>query len=513
MYFGTSTISVQNGFNASLIKVEVSDNGPGVGIEIVGMAGASLQESKSRILTASRHLIIGIPKRKVIVNLLPASEKKTGSTYDLAIFAGMLGMFFSVGSAIADYMFYGEIAFSGDLCPVNGCLSAALKAKEAKCRALFVPAANAREAAVVEGITVYGVANLTELVHHLFGERELAPVKPYDIGSDENAFSDFGGNDFRYVKGHYEAKKAIEVAVAGFHNVLMLGSAGTGKSMLAKCIPSIMPRMTFTEMLEVTQIHSIAGTLDRDSPIMKTRPFRNISHNSTMVSLQGGQNRPGEISLAHRGVLFMDELPEFSESVIDSLRVPLETGVAVVSRAAMKCEYPCNFMLVAAMNPCKCGNYGSRNRPCTCTANMVRRYLGKLSRPFLDRIDIQIEVPQIPYEMMAKKSKTQTSFEMRQRVIRARQIQEERFKGTRIHFNSQITPEYIDDLCRVSSSARDLIGQLFQKLNISSRAHDKIIKLARTIADLSEKDDVDVACVAEAVRYHTLERKYWDRQV
>lgn len=500
-----------NGLQGFCIQAE-ADVSPGIPAwEMVGLPDVAVRESKERIRSAVKHAGFQIPGKRIVVNLAPAGVKKEGAYLDLPIALGILASTEQIWIPESENSaFFGELSLDGRLRPVLGALPMAITAYQNGMRRIFLPEENAREAAVVSGIEVYGVDSLERLIRHLTGEEKLLPavvdVDELFHRAAETAL------DFAEVKGQKNAKRALEVAAAGGHNLLLIGPPGSGKTMLAQRIPSILPDLTFEEALEVTKVHSIAGKLQKDQPMVLRRPFRSPHHTVSAVGLTGGGTnpRPGEVSLAHHGVLFLDELPEFHKEALEILRQPLEDGTVTITRASGTYAYPCNMMLVASMNPCPCGYYGDKTHPCGCSPTQIKRYLSKVSGPLLDRIDLHIEVPAVPYEELERrKEETEPSAKIKERVNRARALQTKRYRGRGIYSNSQLTPGMLEEFCGLRPDGAALLKQAFESLGLSARAHSRILKVARTIADLAGSELIEAAHLAEAIQYRSLDRKFW----
>ena len=492
------------------VDIEIDINAGLPKVEIIGLPDAAIKESAERVTSSIKNSGYHFPVKRVIVNLAPADTKKEGSLFDLPIAVGILvasGQVFS--ATYKDYVILGELSLDGVLRPINGLIAILISGLQQGYKKFIIPAENAAEASYIQGIEAYCARNLKEVCEFLGGEAELAPV-PYRTFSEamKNERYDL---DFSDVKGQRTAKRAMEIAVAGGHNILLIGPPGAGKSMLAKCVTGIMPDLTFEEAIEVTKVYSIAGLLDEKKGIVTQRPFRTPHHTATIPALVGGGHKakPGEVSLANAGVLFLDEVPEYKRQALETLRQPLEDGEITVTRVQQTIKYPANFMLIGSMNPCPCGNFGSKKQICTCTPQAIRRYLNRLSGPLLDRIDIQVEVDSVEFSDLRSQAEEESSAVVKQRVMRAREIQRERFSKKTIFTNSDMNNRLIKQYCKIPTEAEEMMETAFRKLALSARASFRILKVARTIADLEGKKDIETAHVAEAIQYRSLDRKYF----
>ena len=496
-----------NGLNATVITIEVNKT-RGVLLHLTGLPDNAVRESRDRIAAALDNNGYRFPIADITINMAPADIRKEGSGYDLPIAVAILACDAKVNyEHLSDYMMVGELGLDGRLQPIKGALPIAIRARAEKFKGLIVPKANIREAAVVNNINVYGMENISEVINFLNGhEAQPEIIDTRKIFYEQQSTFDF---DFADVKGQYAVKRAMEVAAAGGHNMIMVGPPGSGKSMMAKRLPSILPPLSLSESLETTQIHSVAGKLSRDTSLISQRPFRSPHHTISQVALVGGGTnpQPGEISLAHNGVLFCDELPEFNRSVLEVLRQPLEDRKITISRAKYTIEYPCSFMFVASMNPCPCGYYGDATHTCICTPNQIHRYM---SGPLLDRIDIQCEIQPVTFKELSQMQPGEPSAAIRERVIAARKIQEERYKGYKgIYCNAQMTERMLHDFAQPDEKSLDTLRLAMEKLKLSARAYGRILKVARTIADLAGSAQVQLPHIAEAIGYRNLDRGDW----
>jgi len=498
------------GLDGYIIDVETDVRNGMTICDVVGLGDTAVKEATIRVKTAIKNTGFKFPETRITINLAPANIKKEGSAFDLSLAIGILAASDQIyNEELEKYMFVGELSLDGEIRPVNGILPIAICAHQNGFHNLILPFENANEAAVVKGLNIISAKNIIEVVEHLNNVKKIEPHY-IDIDSLFNKKIDHE-LDFADVKGQENVKRALEVAAAGAHNCFMIGSPGCGKTMLAKRLPTILPVLTFEEALEVTKIHSIAGLLPAKTSLITSRPFRSPHHTMSDISLIGGGKypKPGEISLAHFGVLFLDELPEFSKDAIEVLRQPLEDGIVTISRVAATLSYPAKTTLICAANPCKCGNFLEASKSCSCNSKQIKQYLGKLSGPLLDRIDIHIEVSSVKYKDLESIKEEEKSSSIRERVNKARQIQLERYKGTKIYSNSQLTPSMINKFCKIDEKGKLLLKDSFEKLGLSARAHSRIIKVARTIADIDGSEDIKINHLAEAIQYRSLDRKFY----
>lgn len=498
-----------NGINGYLVETQVDVSAGLPHWEIVGLPDVSVRESKERVRTAIKNSGIEFPSRKITVNLAPANTKKEGSSFDLPLAIGILIATENLeGVDIENTIFIGELSLDGTLNKVNGILPMCIEALKLGITRVILPKQNAIEAGIVKGLEVIGVSTLQQTIRYLKKEEKIEPENV-----DLNAI--FANNkkynlDFSEVKGQENVKRALEIAAAGGHNCILIGSPGSGKTMLARRLPSILPDLSFDEALEITKIHSVAGILNENS-LVTTRPFRAPHHTISGVALVGGGKipKPGEISLAHSGVLFLDELPEFNRYTLEVMRTPLEDRIVTINRVNCSLTYPCNFMLIASMNPCACGYYGSKEKECTCSPEAITRYMGKISGPLLDRIDIHIEVAPVKYSKLQSENNEESSEIIKQRVNSARQIQRQRYKEYGLFSNAELTPKLIEKYCKFDNSGQKILQNAFEKLGLSARAYGRILKVARTIADLDNSEKIKTNHIAEAIKYRSLDRKYF----
>ena len=504
--------SATYGIDAYLVEVETHVEKQVPGFIIVGLPDNAVKESRERVTSAIKNSAFEFPKKKITINLAPADIKKEGSAFDLPIAIGILSAIEETKTGmLGDSVLLGELSLDGLLRPIKGALSISVEAKKKGIKRIILPKDSANEAGIVDGIEVYGMESLLEVVQFLNGELEKEPV----ITDKEEIFSRVNQYqlDFSDVKGQENVKRALEVAAAGGHNILMIGPPGSGKIMLAKRIPSILPPLTFNEALETTKIHSVAGILPKEKALITERPFRSPHHTVSDAALVGGGSfpRPGEVSFAHYGVLFLDELPEFKKNVLEVLRQPLEDSKVTVSRSKLSLEFPANFMLASAMNPCPCGYFTDPNKECTCSPPVIQKYMAKISGPLLDRIDIHIEVPAVKYKELSSDNKSETSAEIRKRVIDARKIQLQRFSGMKnTYCNGDMATKEIRQFCRLDSASAELLKMAMTKLGLSARAYDRILKVSRTIADLEQSENILPAHISEAIQYRSLDRELWN---
>lgn len=510
--FSTVMSSCVTGMNSNLVYVEADVSNGMPMFEMVGYLSSEVREAKERVRAAIRNTGINLPPKRITINLSPADLRKSGSLFDLAIAGALLASLGVIdGKKLKDTLIVGELSLNGEIKPVKGILAMANDAKKFQCEKFIVPKLNAKEAAVIKDIEVIGVETLEEFVSYMNNKKELKrEVIPIDKLFSEQIKQ--YTIDFKEINGQIPAKRASEIASAGMHNILFVGPPGSGKTMIAKRIPTILPPISLEESIEITKILSISGNLNEEFPLVTQRTFRSPHHTITKTALIGGgaSIKPGEVSLSHRGVLFLDELTEFNKAVLESIRQPLEDKVVNISKATKSYSFPSDFMLISALNPCPCGYYPDLNK-CCCSENQVLRYLSRISGPFLDRIDLCVEVPKMRYEEMIPKTENENSKTIQERVIKAHQMQKKRYQGTDLFFNSDLSGSQIAEYCVLSDEVQKYTKNIFGKLDLSARVYHRILKVARTIADLEEKENIEIQHISEAICYKTIDKKYWKR--